>query len=203
MKIYVASSWRNEHQPAVVAALREAGHEVYDFKNPPQGTGFGWRKVTDEPVPWSAERTREVLTHPIAQAGFDSDFDAMNWSDAIVMVQPCGRSAALELGWGVGARKVTVVLLADAQEPELMLKCADHLALSLEEVLDYLGRWDPVSKTLRPAPCDAAPAVRYRRRSDGVEATLVRPAAIEGALTLRFEDGTVQTLFSGGDWVRL
>lgn len=28
MRIYVASSWRNEHQPAVVKALREEGHEV-------------------------------------------------------------------------------------------------------------------------------------------------------------------------------
>ena len=34
MKIYVASSWRNAQQPAVVARLREAGHEVYDFRNP-------------------------------------------------------------------------------------------------------------------------------------------------------------------------
>ena len=32
--IYVASSWRNEHQPAVVAALRESGHEVYDMTTP-------------------------------------------------------------------------------------------------------------------------------------------------------------------------
>ena len=33
-KIYVASSWRNREQPSVVKALREAGHEVYDFRNP-------------------------------------------------------------------------------------------------------------------------------------------------------------------------
>jgi len=34
-KIYVASSWRNDYYPKVVAKLREAGHEVYDFRNPP------------------------------------------------------------------------------------------------------------------------------------------------------------------------
>lgn len=39
MKIYVASSWRNQYQPEVVATLRAVGHEVYDFKNPrPGGT---------------------------------------------------------------------------------------------------------------------------------------------------------------------
>lgn len=139
MKIYVASSWRNERQQDVVAALREAGHEVYDFKNPPGGTGFGWRQATDEPPPWSAERTREVLALPVARAGFHSDFTAMQWADAIVMVQPCGRSAALELGWGCGAGKVTAVLLADGQEPELMLKCARHLCTSLDEVMKVLA----------------------------------------------------------------
>ena len=36
-KIYVASSWRNGVYPEVVAKLREAGHEVYDFRNPPSG----------------------------------------------------------------------------------------------------------------------------------------------------------------------
>lgn len=33
-RIYVASSWRNKYQPEVVAALRKAGHKVYDFRNP-------------------------------------------------------------------------------------------------------------------------------------------------------------------------
>lgn len=140
MKIYVASSWRNERQADVVAALRAAGHEVYDFKNPGPGmTGFGWKKILPDPAPWSAEKTREVLEHPIAQAGFDSDIGAMHWADAIVMVQPCGRSAALELGWGAGAGKLTVALLADGQEPELMLKVADKIALSLDEVITWLS----------------------------------------------------------------
>ena len=31
-KIYVASSWRNTFYPEVVARLREAGHDVYDFR---------------------------------------------------------------------------------------------------------------------------------------------------------------------------
>ena len=33
-RIYVASSWRNVYYPEVVTRLREAGHEVYDFRNP-------------------------------------------------------------------------------------------------------------------------------------------------------------------------
>lgn len=139
MKVYVASSWRCARQPDVVLALREAGHEVYDFKNPAPGqSGFGWKQVTPNPPPWSAEETREVLAHPIAEQGFAYDIGAMQWCDAIVMVQPCGRSAALELGWGACAGKLTVALLADEQEPELMLKVADKIAVTLDEVVSFL-----------------------------------------------------------------
>ena len=37
-KIYLASSWRNERQPQAVQILRDAGHEVYDFRNPAEFT---------------------------------------------------------------------------------------------------------------------------------------------------------------------
>ena len=40
MKIYVASSWRNERHPGVVELLRIAGHEVYDFRNPEDGDSW-------------------------------------------------------------------------------------------------------------------------------------------------------------------
>ena len=40
MKIYVASSWRNTYYPQVVETLRQAGYEVYDFRNPPTGEGM-------------------------------------------------------------------------------------------------------------------------------------------------------------------
>ena len=48
-KIYVASSWRNGYYPDVVAKLREAGYDVYDFRNPPSGDpGFKWSSVSEE-----------------------------------------------------------------------------------------------------------------------------------------------------------
>ena len=37
MKIYVANSWKNEYYLGVVLALRKAGHEAYNFRNPPSG----------------------------------------------------------------------------------------------------------------------------------------------------------------------
>lgn len=139
MKIYVASSWRNTRQPSVVAALREAGHEVYDFRNPAPGdTGFGWQQIG---IPSGNPRRfrDEVLTHPIAQAAFAKDMDALRAANATVLVLPCGRSAHLELGWAAGAGQKTVVLLDDPMsEPELMYLMNSKICVSLDEVLEVL-----------------------------------------------------------------
>jgi len=43
--VYVASSWRNHFQPAVIALLNAAKIPCYDFKNPDGGTGFSWHEV--------------------------------------------------------------------------------------------------------------------------------------------------------------
>lgn len=138
MKIYVASSWRNEEQPAVVEALRAAGHEVYDFRNPsPGNNGFAWSDIDPAWELWTNEEFIEALKHPIADKGFDSDFDAMQWADACVMVMPCGRSAHVEAGWMQGAGKPTIVLLSQA-EPELMYKMFSKLATNVDEVLEHL-----------------------------------------------------------------
>src|ERR1700733_2892352 len=103
MKVYVASSWRNEsRQQATVAALRAAGHEVYDFRNPAPGdTGFGWSQCSTPEQRLDPRRFRdEVLAHPIARAAFKKDMDALRAADWTVLVLPCGRSAHLEIGWG-------------------------------------------------------------------------------------------------------
>lgn len=142
LRIYVASSWRNELQPAVVQALRAAGHEVYDFRNPHpcgpdrgrRGVGFSWSEISPNWQSWTPQEYAAALSHPAARDGFGSDMDALRWCDWCVMVQPCGRSSALELGWAVGAAKRTAVLLAPGQEPELMLRMADFLVTSIDDL---------------------------------------------------------------------
>ena len=122
MKIYVASSWRNLKQPEVVKMLRECGHEVYDFRNPyGDNKGFHWSEIDSNWKNWTCEEYIDALDHPIAERGFESDFSAMKWANAFVGVMPFGRSASLEMGWGVGAGKLSALLLDDS-EPELMVK---------------------------------------------------------------------------------
>lgn len=139
-RVYVASSWRCAEQPAVVKALREQGHEVYDFRNPPSSTGFSWSEIDPDWLDWTVDAYRDKLDRPRAVEGFASDFDAMQWAETFVLVLPCGRSAHLELGWAVGQGKRTAILLSQAGfEPELMYRMVDKLATSLPELTQWVG----------------------------------------------------------------
>lgn len=139
MKIYVASSWRNEIQPHVVHALRTMAHEVYDFHSPrPGNNGFSWAEIDPDWQQWTLETYRDCLSDPTAEDGFALDMDALKWCEAVVGVQPFGRSASLELGWAAGAGKLTVLLLAKG-EPELMIKMCDRICIGTEEMLKALS----------------------------------------------------------------
>lgn len=125
MKIYLASSWRNDLQPEVLQALRDAGHDVYDFRNPAEGnTGFHWSAIDPAWQSWDAETYRNCLEHPVSVAGFGLDWGAMRAADACVLLLPCGRSAHIEAGYFVGAYKRLFILLAGTSEPELMYRMA-------------------------------------------------------------------------------
>ena len=139
-KIYVASSWGNNQQPYVVWALRKAGHEVYDFRNP--AAAFAWSDIDPKWVSWSPGEFRDALDHPIAVDGYGMDYNAMRWADAFVLLMPCGRSAHLEAGYAVGAGKPLVIILSDG-EPELMYRLAlenGEIVETVEEAINFVGR---------------------------------------------------------------
>ena len=136
-KIYVASSWRNKYQPEVVAALRAAGHEVYDFRNPEQNPGgFHWEEVDPAWQDWDPADYIQNLNHPVAERGFKADLDAMLWADTCVLVLPCGRSAHTEAGWMAGAGKRVVVYIPEMVEPELMYKLFDQVVGDINSLVN-------------------------------------------------------------------
>ncbi len=135
MNIYVASSWRNEHQPEVVRALREVGHDVYDFRKPSlDDRGFHWSEIDPLWESWTVEQYIAGLAHPLAEAGYAKDFKAMKRASACVLVLPCGRSAHLEAGFFIGRHRPLLILGAK-MEPELMYKMADSLHSGLGTLL--------------------------------------------------------------------
>ena len=161
-KIYVASSWRNQYFPEVVRALREAGHEVYDFRNPPHGgnglsacgafppsrseegtstfsshsgVGFKWTYIDENAPNWTFAEYSAGLHHPKAERQFKADMEALEWADTCVLVLPCGRSAHTEAGWMAGAGRRVVAYIPEMVEPELMYKLFDSVVGTLEDLL--------------------------------------------------------------------
>jgi hypothetical protein len=155
-RIYLASSWRNEYQQALVMDLRDAGHEVYDFKNPAPGeAGFSWSSIDPQWKQWGPEDLKKALQHPLAVQGHKRDQDAMIWSNACVLLLPSGPSAHLEAGWCAGRGKPTAVFAPAIREPDLMYKTFESVAASLgyhtfitelPELLEFLEKsaiWNP------------------------------------------------------------
>lgn len=143
--VYVASSWRNQLQQAVIAALRSLRVEVYDYRQPLPGStegGFRWTEVDPDWLNWTPQRWRQGLKHPVAWQGFCRDKQAMDKADCCVLVLPCGRSAHLEAGYMAGQGKPVFTLALEKCEPELMallLGPADHICTTMDELFDRLG----------------------------------------------------------------
>ena len=119
--------------------MREAGHEVYDFRNPPSGDeGFKWSNIAADYMEWSPEEYRRQLQHPKAIRQFHNDIQAMESCDVCVLVLPCGRSAHTEAGWFEKKKKKVVVYIPERQEPELMYKLFHAVSCSLDELIAEL-----------------------------------------------------------------
>ncbi len=139
MRIYVASSWRNELQPEIVKLLRNLGHGVYDFRNPAPGVGgFAWSDIDPNWQSWTPDEYRAALQHPIAQRGYGFDIGALKTCEACVLVLPSGRSASWEFGYAMGQRKRGIVVQFDKIEPELMYREAE-IVTTREELKRAVG----------------------------------------------------------------
>lgn len=142
LRIYLASSWRNECQPSAVSALRGRGFQVYDFRNPAEGVaGFSWSEVDPGWREWGSLEFIRGLDHPAARRGFYRDYDAMVWADVCLLLLPCGRPAHIEAGWFAGHDdKRLVIAHMDGEESELMYGLADYVCDGFGGALQTLAQ---------------------------------------------------------------
>jgi hypothetical protein len=128
-RIYVASSWRNPYQPALVEALRAWGHAVYDFRadtrtlDAPQGhaeppaTAFAWSEMDPNWKCWTPkEYQKRLLMSSRAAQGFIGDLRGMEWADTCIMALPCGNSAHIEAGYMKGRGKRLIIYWENNQK---------------------------------------------------------------------------------------
>jgi len=139
----MASSWRNKNYNSTVLTLKKVlpQHTFYNFKDPLCSCVFQWSEIDKDWKNWSAYKFRNILDKDYkARKAFISDKIALDWCDICVLILPCGRSAHIELGYAVGRGKITTILLTKDFEPELMYKYIDHLAIDLQDLIDFLKR---------------------------------------------------------------
>lgn len=165
LNIYLASSWRNHMQPAIVMALQRCGHRVYDFRHPisdwttngvaPPSAGFSWSEIDPNWQNWTPQEYREALQHPLAERGFTDDITALKACDVCVLLLPSGRSASWEFGYAMGQGKRGAVFMLEKCEPELMYRGVEILT-SMGDLFDAFGLpgtgLSRDEKTLVPAP---------------------------------------------------
>lgn len=111
MRIYIASSWKN--QPAVLALadkLEREGFEVDAFcRANNKRYAFHWSELVDNEDDLKYYDAMEMLADPRTQRAFREDKRWLDWSNCVIMVLPCGRSSHLEAGYAKGKDKLLYI----------------------------------------------------------------------------------------------
>jgi len=124
------------------------GHDVYDFRK----NSFKWEDL----LPGHHVDTihpavhQKLLGEKPTVAAYAADMTALREADMVVMVCPCGSSAHMEAGWGVGAGKELIIYQQDPQRPDVMYKmgtlvtsaCQLRAAIVDEELEQQLAKED-------------------------------------------------------------
>lgn len=137
MEIYLASSWRNPYINIMRDTLRLRGFNVYDFR---ENEAFNWGDIQEKWKEWSPDEYIHFLNHDLAKSGFDRDYKTLLGCDVLVLVNPCGSSAHLELGVAHGLGKPCYAWCPEIREPELMLKIADYISTNIHSIIAEIER---------------------------------------------------------------
>jgi hypothetical protein len=112
MNIYISSSWKNRETVREIAErLRERGHEVYDFTDP------RCRKTPEiPPEKYPEEYDPETMVYkdyiqkPEWRAAVIENRKAIEHSDIIILLLPCGNDSHADWALGVGMGKKSIVV---------------------------------------------------------------------------------------------
>jgi hypothetical protein len=137
-KIYLASSWRNLAYPIILKRLRDAGHEVHDFRE----NGFRWEELHPDILEMNPKGWLKQIRSKRAETHFRLDLMAMEWADTCVVVERAGNSAHIEAGWMKGQGKDVHIFLPPfcEMETELMLLLFEpQISHDFNEILKRLS----------------------------------------------------------------
>ena len=133
--------------------------------------------------------------------------EAFERADTVVVVAPPSASAFFYAGAARAKHKLLLALREEGTDLGAITEVATAIAATVDELVDLLGRWDPVARTVARRPGAQLPVVHYRHRGTG-EVRELRHCnhAILPALDLLGADGAILTVRPGRgleDWERL
>lgn len=131
LRVYIASSWKNQRAVLALADLLEAeGFEVDAFcrKTGDRTISFHWSEMVDSEFDLQKYDAISFIEHEKVKAAFTEDKRWLDWANCCVMVMPCGRSSHLEAGYAKGQGKL-LFLIGDFPKGEfdVMYRFADGL----------------------------------------------------------------------------
>ena len=90
MKIYLASSWKNQATVLEVAnALELRGYEVDAFcRSTDKRYSFHWSELVDDEADLANYNAIDMLADPRTQRAFKEDKKWLDWADCIIMIMP-------------------------------------------------------------------------------------------------------------------
>ncbi len=134
MRIYIASSWKNQHAVEMITAIfREKGYEVISWVENNYGEDHG---------PKGTDFEKWVNTEP-AHRSFQFDTDGAIFCDIFVYLGPAGKDASAECGIAYGQQgtergKPMYALWAKGEDFGLMRKMFDKWFVRHYELIDYI-----------------------------------------------------------------
>jgi hypothetical protein len=179
MKIYIASSWKNQHAVELLTEqLRSAGHQVKSFVE-----HEGQRDVYGK-VPFE-----EWIESVDGRDCFEYDTSGATDSELVIYVGPSGIDAWAEVG-AAWARGVPLVgLWAKGENVGLMRRMISSWFLNHRALFAWLKTWAPMVEAAK------RPIVSADQKCEGCEKTATTadservPLCSECAKSLEEEDG--------------
>jgi len=129
--------------------LRSNGHLVDAFCEEGSRVSFNWDNLLDEMAQEGVNIEKldamDMMEHWRVQVAFQEDKKYLDWSDILIMLMPCGRSAHLEAGYAVGSgKKLYIIGGFEKGEFDVMYGFADgmfdysELNILLEKLMEEM-----------------------------------------------------------------
>lgn len=145
MKIYIASSWKNQHAVEMLTTiLRDKNHEVFSFVENNHGEQKGHAAYDElgKAIPFE-----EWVYSDRGLRSFDYDSKGAMESDLVIYISPSGKDAAAECGMAFAKGVPIIGLMAKGEDFGLMRLMMDCWCFNYKEVLNYVQHKDYIMRS--------------------------------------------------------